>query len=81
MSETGNSEVTAVTPSPERLGSLDGEPNVVRATVRDADDKLHIECRFSDGQKFAAVIVDADFPVLAQKIAEFLSANNSLEAR
>lgn len=52
------------------------EPNVIRATVRDADDELHIECRFSDGQKFAAVRVDSDFPELANRIASFLSANN-----
>lgn len=51
------------------------EPNVIKATVRDADDELHIECRFSDGQKFAAVRVDSDFPELANRIASFLSAN------
>jgi hypothetical protein len=65
----------------ERLGSPGVEPNVIRATVRDADDELHIECRFSDCQKFAAVRVDSDFPELANRIASFLSANTSLEAR
>ena len=33
-------------------------PNVTHATIRDADDELHIECRFVDGQKFAAITID-----------------------
>lgn len=49
------------------------EPTVTHATVRDAVDELHIECRFSDGQKFAAVKVDAEFPELASLVAELLN--------
>ena len=54
------------------------EPKVFFATVRDStNDKgyaiLDIECRFEDGQKFAAVKVDGEFPELAQKIATFLT--------
>lgn len=61
---------------PQPLVSSGVEPNVIRATVREADDELHIECRFSDGQKFAAVRVDSDLPELANRIASFLSSNN-----
>jgi len=54
------------------------EPRVVSAGVRDSlDDNgfpvLDIECRFSDGQKFAAVQVSADFPSLASGVADFLN--------
>ncbi len=54
------------------------EPKVIFATVRDSEDDqgfsvLDIECRFSDGQKFAAVQVDCGFPELALRISEFLS--------
>ena len=50
------------------------EPSVIFATVRNAEDELHIECRFSDGQKFAAITVDADFPELAAAVADFLNS-------
>lgn len=49
------------------------EPRVNFATVRDCEDELHVECRFWDGQKFAAVTVDRNFPQLAQDIATYLS--------
>jgi hypothetical protein len=54
------------------------EPRVIYATVRDAEDadgieELHIECRFDDGQKFAAVVVDGDFPQLAHALCNFLN--------
>lgn len=49
------------------------DPKVIAATIRDADDELHIECRFSDGQKFAAVTVAAEFEDLARSICEFLN--------
>ena len=51
---------------------MNREPHVTYATVRDAGDELHIECRFDDGQKFAAVTVDVEFPELATAIAAFL---------
>ena len=51
------------------------EPTVTYATIRDGDDELHIECRFSDGQKFAAITVDKDFPGLAQTVANALAAH------
>lgn len=50
---------------------------VKHATVRDADDELNIECRMSDGQKGAFVTVDAQFPELANRIAEFLSSGEA----
>lgn len=43
------------------------------ATVRDGGDEWHIECRFKDGQKFAAVTVDKDQEALADWIALSLS--------
>ena len=53
------------------------EPRVIFAGVRDGEDGqglpvLDIECRFSDGQKFAAIQVDSRFPALANSIAKFL---------
>ncbi|ANI78994.1 hypothetical protein [Sphingobium sp. EP60837] len=44
------------------------------ATVRDGDDEWHIECRFKDGQKFAAIIVDKDHEDLADWIAAAITA-------
>lgn len=57
------------------------ESQVLFAGVRDSKDDngfpvLDIECRFSDGQKFAAVQVDGRFPELAMRIAEFLNGSN-----
>ncbi len=49
------------------------EPRVVEATVRDGDDEWHIECRFSDGQKIAAVTVDREFERLAHQISDGLN--------
>ena len=51
----------------------DSEPSVVCATVRDADGEIHIECRFDNGEKFAAVIVDGHLGALAKKICYFLN--------
>lgn len=49
------------------------EPTVTYATVRAAYDELHIECRFSDGQKFAAVTVAQGFDNLAHRIETMLN--------
>lgn len=55
---------------------------IVSATVRVSDDEyLHIECRFSDGQKYAAVMVDADHPELAHDICEYLNMRERMHAR
>lgn len=62
----------------EKTGSSTVEPRVIRASIRDADDELHIECRFSDGQKFATVRVDSGFPELATKLANYLNATGSV---
>lgn len=49
------------------------EPNVIFATVRESiSDEIPIECRFDDGQKFAAVVVAAGHERLAGRIADFL---------
>lgn len=50
------------------------EPKVLFATVREADDdEIHIECRFSNGEKYAAVKVAAPLDELADEIAAYLS--------
>ncbi|MDR3392163.1 MAG: hypothetical protein P4L77_10575 [Sulfuriferula sp.] len=36
-------------------------------------DEYHLECRFADGQKLAAVTVNGAFPELADRIAAFLN--------
>jgi hypothetical protein len=56
------------------------EPQVIFSGVRDSEDDngfpvFDIECRFSDGQKFAAIQVDGDFPELAFRIAELLNCS------
>ena len=56
------------------------EPQLIFAGVRDSEDEqgfqvLEIECRFNDGQKFAAVQVDGSFPELARRIAELLNSS------
>lgn len=48
---------------------------VLKATIRETDDEFHIECRFFDGQKFSAVIIDKAIPGaqnLAMVLANFL---------
>ena len=62
------------------------EPKVIFASVRGSEDDhgdpvFDIECRFSDGQKFAAVQVDGDFPELARRIADFLSGSSPASAK
>ena len=49
------------------------EPKIIYATVRDGDDVWDLECRFSDGQKYAAVQIDKPFEDLAHKICDFLN--------
>lgn len=51
-----------------------GKCPVQYATVRDGGDEWHIECRFKDGQKFAAVTVDKDHEDLADWIATAITA-------
>ena len=55
------------------------EPQLIFAGVRDSEDEqgfpvLEIECRFNDGQKFAAVQVDGKFPELAMRIVKLLNS-------
>lgn len=57
------------------------EPKCVYATLRDSFDSdgepvFDIECRFDDGQKYAAVWVDGDMPELAARIAKALSLDD-----
>ena len=52
----------------------DREPEVQRATLRVGDSEMiDIECRFDDGQKLVAVMVDEAFPELAARILAFLN--------
>lgn len=54
------------------------EPEVAFCTIRDAIDaneveSIHLECRFEDGQKFAAVEVAGGYDKLAHKLAHKLA--------
>lgn len=46
-------------------------------TVRDGEDEIHLECRFPDGQKFAAVIVAAGYESLAQFLANAINTRTT----
>lgn len=51
---------------------------ILKATLRETDFEFHIECSFSDGQKFSAVTVDKTVPGaqnLAMTICDFLQGN------
>lgn len=52
---------------------LEPEPEIIYATVRDGYDEWHIECRFADGQKYAAVKVSREFENLAHRICDYLN--------
>jgi hypothetical protein len=56
------------------------EARCLKATVQESDNEewLPICCRFSDGQKFVAVQVDAAYPELAFAIARFLTQEDYL---
>jgi len=43
------------------------------ATIRECEDDYHIECRFADGQKYAAVTVDIAQEKMAHDICDFLN--------
>lgn len=56
------------------------EAKIIYATIRDGGydeewdaNELHIECRFENGEKYAAVIVDGTKPELAMKICNFIN--------
>lgn len=58
------------------------EPKVIYATVRasindDGEEAWDIECRFGDGQKFAPVVVDGNYPLLAHRIANALTLGDA----
>jgi hypothetical protein len=55
------------------------EPTLLHCGIRDSADEfgfpmLDIECRFSDGQKYAAIVIDGEFPQLAEDIRDFLNS-------
>ena len=57
-------------------GHIEGsseEPEINYTTVKDGDDVWHIECRFQDGQKYAAITVDKPLENLADRISAFLN--------
>lgn len=45
--------------------------DVSYSTIRDGDDELHIEVRFKDGQKFAAITIDKKLKD-SEKLANFI---------
>jgi hypothetical protein len=56
--------------------AADREPKLLFCGVRDGGDFWHLECRFDDGQKFAAIQVDKDHEKLADEIAAYLNTRN-----
>lgn len=52
------------------------EPKLLFCGVRDGGDFWHLECRFEDGQKFAAVQVDKGHERLADEIAAYLNSGH-----
>lgn len=58
------------------------EPRLLHCTLRVTSDEFYIpvECRFADGQKFAAVLVDDAFPQLAADIANWLNERARVNA-
>ena len=46
--------------------------DVSYSTVRDGDYEWHIEVRFKDGQKFAAITIDKELKD-AEKLADFIN--------
>lgn len=62
------------------------EPKVIHCAVRtggpsDGLIEHHIECRFEDGQQFAAIIVDGNFENLAFAICDFLNSKEYKDRR
>lgn len=51
------------------------EPALKYCTVREGGDEWHLECRFSDGQKYAAIRVDGECPRLAERVSSLLNGN------
>jgi hypothetical protein len=56
--------------------AADREPKLLFCGVRDGGDFWHLECRFDDGQKFAAVQVDKTHEKLADEIAAYLNGSH-----
>lgn len=56
------------------------EPKLLYCATRIADDEIHIECRFADGQKHAAIAVGIDYPDLADRIVTLLNRDAEREA-
>lgn len=46
--------------------------DVVYSTIRECDDEVHIETRFVDGEKFAAITIDKKLKD-AEKLANFIN--------
>lgn len=46
--------------------------DVIYSTIRECDDELHIEVRFKDGEKFAAITIDKKLKD-AEKLAAFIN--------
>jgi hypothetical protein len=59
--------------------AADREPKLLFCGVRDGGDFWHLECRFDDGQKFAAIQVDKDHEKLADEIAAYLNTRKEKE--
>jgi hypothetical protein len=58
----------------ELLADEQGENPVIKSGVREGMDEWHIECRFKDGQKYAAIRVDIEHEKLAHLISRLIAA-------
>jgi hypothetical protein len=50
-------------------------------TMRDALDEIHLECRFPNGEKYAAVSVCIDKPELARFIMHTINTRATLKSQ
>ena len=51
------------------------EPQLTYITNRVCEGDFQLECRFTDGQKFAAITVDENFPELADLVCRLLNTH------
>ena len=78
------SDLSLATPFSDEEYAKGKEPRIHFTTVRDSSTGsgipcFDIECRFVDGQKWATIQVDGEFPALASLVSELL--NRHAEAR
>jgi len=63
------------------MKELENGRKIISATVRDAEDEWHIECRFENGEKYAAIHVDIDREDLADWLCALINKPKKLPRR